>query len=124
MTSVDKTLKAVAEKGGKVGKTPMPGVEVHANAIHSLLENSWIRIVSAKYIIQMIIAVAVLSGIVFYLGGVPTWAAAATTPSCAAIATTISEAAVACSAVAVVEAAGVETVVGALGSASHIVRRV
>jgi adenylate cyclase len=67
--------KKLEAEGFEVGKSNMPGVEIHANAIQSLLDNSWIRPVSRSIITVIIIATGLITGILFFLPKIPTWAA-------------------------------------------------
>lgn len=56
---------------------PMPGVEIHANALETLVEGRFLRPVSETATLGLCVVVAVASGLVFaFLGGWPAYAAA------------------------------------------------
>ncbi|MFC1479631.1 CHASE2 domain-containing protein [Planctomycetota bacterium] len=51
----------------------MPGVEIHANALQTLLDNSWIRPSSKGNVIIWLIIAGCVTGILFFFSKIPTW---------------------------------------------------
>jgi len=51
----------------------MPGVEIHANALQSIMDNSWIRSSSQGNVIIWLIILGAVTGILFFFPKVPTW---------------------------------------------------
>ncbi|MFH1708047.1 MAG: adenylate/guanylate cyclase domain-containing protein [Planctomycetota bacterium] len=59
----------------QVGKVRTFGVEVHAHAVQSLLDNAWIRELPRERALVVFAALAFVTGLLFFLPQIPVWVA-------------------------------------------------
>lgn len=61
-----------------VGEATMPGVEIHANVIQTLIDKSWIRPSSERNVIIWLFIAGAVTGFLFFFPKIPVWLTAIT----------------------------------------------